>query len=89
MGYTVPLVPWDGIGMGPRGLSIHNRGQVKARPSDPDRTSQSSDSYWCTLVWNIVSYIYLFENYVKQRLDSGCVLQTQPITQYQYVGQQM
>ena len=25
MGYTVPLIPWDGIGMGPRGLQPGSR----------------------------------------------------------------
>ena len=59
-------------------LSIHNRGQVKARPTDADRTSQTSDSYWCTLVWDTLSYIYLLDNYDKQMLNAGCVLQTQP-----------
>ena len=40
-------------------LSIHNRGQVKAQPMDADRTSQSSDSYWCTLVCDAVFYTYV------------------------------
>ena len=34
-------------------LSIHNRGEVKLRPTDS--FTHPSNSYWCTQVWNLAA----------------------------------
>ena len=39
-------------------LSIHNRGEVKIRPTDG--FTQASNSYWCTQVWNLAASLSAF-----------------------------